>query len=128
MKTNWQEYKAKDFQNLRGKRVKLVGNTIETVSMIVGATIYNTSHNEIDESSILFFAEKEDKTRYFKLQKHFETLNRIDEEVLDDLDFAICDILSEIESTDEVSLIFKRLKELVEEAKTKCLTESKKYI
>jgi hypothetical protein len=94
MRTNWQEYTVKDFHKLQGKQAKLNSGGVKTVSMIVGSSLYDNSHNEIDESDILFFAEKEDKTRYFKLQKHFETLSKFDDELLDDLEWAIIDITS----------------------------------
>lgn len=99
--------------------------------MIVGTTMYDTSHNEINFDDVSFFRKKEDKTRYFELQKHFETLNKFDNDLIDDLDYAICSTLGVEYGTErfkETAELFNKFKELISEAQTKCINESKNYL
>ena len=123
MKTNWQLYTPKHFKKLQGKQVKLNNGTVKTVSMIVGASLFDRSNNKIETDDILCFAEKVDMSRFHKLQKHYEILLKYDNDTLNDLAWAI-------EDTTGVDLteLFVSLSENIDSAQTKCLNESKKYL
>jgi len=92
MKTNWQEFKASEHFGLiqnRGVDLKLFNGRLISVYQVVGVTILDNKNEIISYQDIGWCCQKKDWNRYNNLQKHYQLLQKYDQETLDDLGYAI---------------------------------------
>lgn len=131
---NWKEFKAgENFGLIQNKSVdlKLFNGRVISVYQVVGVTILDNKNNEISYKDIGWFCEKKDWSRYNNLQKHYQLLQKYDQETLDDLSYAISGSLDfGYNSLEEEKLtkLFKKLNNYIKKAQEQILTESKTYL
>lgn len=126
----WEQFNFKEnYKELNNNtEVKLNNGRVVCIWNIVGGNVLDKNGNEIDLSSVLFFRAKKDLTRYKKLQKHYELLEKYDFETLDNFEFAIYDTYTNHEDKNKIAKLFKKLNRYIEKAQEQILEESKKYL
>jgi len=134
MKTNWQEFKASEHFGLiqnRGVDLKLFNGRLISVYQVVGVTILDNKNEIISYQDIGWCCQKKDWNRYNNLQKHYQLLQKYDQETLDDLGYAISGSLdfgyNSLED-EKLTKLFKKLNNYIKKAQEQILTESKTYL
>lgn len=131
---NWQEFKASEhFGLVQNKDIDLksFNGRVISVYQVVGVTILDNKNNEVSYKDIGWFSAKKDWNRYNNLQKHYQLLQKYDQETLDELSYTISGSLGfGYNSLEEEKLtkLFKKLNKHIEKAQQQILTESKTYL
>lgn len=126
----WKTFNFKEnFRHLDNTiEVKLHNNKVVSIWNIVGGTPLDKKGEQIDIKDIGWFRAKKDLSRFNKLQKHYETLEKYDFDTLDNFEFAIYDTYIEQEDKIKIEKLFKKLTKHIEKVKEQILIESKLFL
>lgn len=135
MENQWQVFSYEESYKKLNNTMEVKLNSGKTVSIwnMIGSSAFDKNAEKIDSLSVLFFRQKKNYERFNRLQKHYETLKKLDQcfegDIIDDIDWAITDTLKiQFGEEEDLKKAFETIRSYIEKAQNVILKESKEYL